>query len=90
MVKKENYQSTFSAFFSTCPRLEIVARDKFFCVLVKIVHRFYLSNVRTFFFEHVITHSLFVCNNVKGYNALLLLMDLGQHPDGNVPDAFNV
>ena len=42
-------------------------------------------------FEHVIViHFLFVCNNVKGYNALLLLMDLGQQADGNVPDAFNV
>ena len=42
-------------------------------------------------FKHVIIHSLFVCNNVEGYNVLLLNgpRSAPQRYD-NIPDAFNV
>ena len=42
-------------------------------------------------FEHVIIHFLFVCNNVEGYNVLLLNGPrLAPQRYNNIPDAFNV
>ena len=74
MAKKKIIIKLLSGLFSwhVLASKDLFRTNLFLCVLVEIVHRSSPSTVRAFFFEHIITHSLFVNNNIEGCNVLLL------------------